>query len=72
MSTPVFVKVERYKKVQTAIDRVKKRLEDAKIVFKRINELKTEEEHELGAWQSELARIENKISNIQSALSKPR
>ncbi|MBI2142370.1 hypothetical protein HYU15_02690 [Candidatus Woesearchaeota archaeon] len=71
MNAPVFVKVERYKRAAAVIDRVKKRLDDAKSVIKRLNELKFQEEHELKEWQAELENIGKKLSYIEGSLSRP-
>lgn len=68
---PVFVKIEKYKKAGTVIERVKKRLDDAKTVLRRLNEIRSQEERELHEWQQELAAIEKKIEYIEDALSKP-
>ena len=71
MSAPVYVKVEKYKRVHMAISKIKKRVDDAKEVLKRIIELKAEEEHEINAWQQEFEKIESKVEFIENSLSKP-
>ncbi len=71
MNAPVFVKVERYKRAVSVIGRVKNRLDDAKAVIKRLNELKSQEERELREWQAELENIEKKLAYIEGSLSRP-
>ena len=68
MNAPVFVKIDRYKKVKDVVDRMRKKLDEAKSTLTRINELKAEEEKELAAWQAEFARIESKIDFLSDNL----
>ncbi len=68
MAAPVFVKVERYKRVNGVLERIRKRLDDAKAVLARIDELSAEEERELSAWKTEFSKIESRIHMVEDAL----
>ncbi len=66
---PIYIKIDRHKKVGTVIGRIKTSLEEAKTVLARLNELKDAEEHELTEWKAELERISSKVSYIEETLS---
>ena len=67
---PLFIKIDKYDKVHGIIAKVKTRLEDAKAVLQRIEELNEQEEKQLREWKSEISRIEGKIGFIDESFSK--
>lgn len=71
MAAPIFVKIDKYKEVNEAINKVKSRLEEAKNTLKEISELKEQEDKEIKTWQEELDAMEQKIGFITQKLSKP-
>ncbi|OGM02117.1 hypothetical protein A3K72_04040 [Candidatus Woesearchaeota archaeon RBG_13_36_6] len=68
---PVFVKIADYKDVLEVVGLLNDKLEKAKEIMERINELKNEEDTELELWQAELDEIERKLSFIDKSLFKP-
>lgn len=67
---PVYVKIKEYNEVLEVIELLLQKLDKAKNVMKKINELKNEEDTELELWQAELAEIEKKIEFIDDKLFK--
>ncbi|MEW5896736.1 MAG: hypothetical protein AB1668_03530 [Nanoarchaeota archaeon] len=68
---PVFIKVEEYNSVLELMNVVKKKLDEAKSILLRINDLKNEEDHQLELWQNALAEVEKKIDFIDQSLAEP-
>ena len=68
---PVFVKIADYKDVLEVVGLLNDKLEEAKEIMARINELKNEEDTELELWQAELEEIERKLGFIDKSLFKP-
>ena len=68
---PVFVKIADYKDVLEVVGLLNDKLEKAKEIMARINELKNEEDTELELWGAELEEIERKLSFIDKSLFKP-
>lgn len=69
-SMPVFVKINEYNEVLEVIDLLIDKLEKAKGIMAKINELKNEEDTELELWQAELEEIEKKLSFVDKSLFK--
>jgi len=67
---PVFVKIKEYNEVLEVIELLLQKLDKAKSMMKKINELKNEEDTELELWQAELAEIEKKIEFVDEKLFK--
>lgn len=68
---PVFVKIEDYKDILDVLELIKDRLSEAKRTLADINEMKNEEDEELGMWSSTLNEIEKKIESIDRTLFEP-
>ncbi|MBI2133160.1 hypothetical protein HYU11_00600 [Candidatus Woesearchaeota archaeon] len=66
---PVYIKVDRYKKIGGVIERIKVSLDEAKVVIARLDELKVEEEKELQQWKAELEKISSKVAYIEDSLA---
>lgn len=67
---PVFVKINEYNEVLEVIDLLIDKLQKAKGIMAKINELKNEEDTELELWQAELEEIEKKLSFVDKSLFK--
>lgn len=65
---PVFVKINEYNDVLEVIELLNEKLEKAKQVMAKINELKNEEDTELELWSAELDEIEKKLSFVDNNL----
>jgi len=68
---PVFVKIDEYKNVLDVMNMIRNKIEDAKEVLAKINELKNEEDAELELWHTGLDEIERKIVFIDKTLFEP-
>ncbi len=68
---PVFVKIEDYKNVLELMEKLKKRLADAKQMLEKISELKREEDAIIESWQSDIEKVEEKIEFIDRTLFEP-
>lgn len=68
---PVFVKIEEYKDVLDIMNMVKAKLEEAKAIIAKINELKNEEDAELELWHAGVEEVERKIDFIDRSLFEP-
>lgn len=68
---PVFVKIDNYKDVLEVVGLLNEKLEKAKEIMAKINELKNEEDTELELWQAELEEIEKKLNFVDKNLFKP-
>ncbi len=68
---PVFVKIEDYKGVIDVLELIKNKLAEAKRALADINELKNDENTELGSWSSTLDEIERKVDDIDKVLFEP-
>ncbi len=68
---PVFVKIDEYNEVLNLVKLVRKKLDEAKEVLLKINDLKNEEDHQLEMWQNSLAEIEKKIDFMDHSLNEP-
>ena len=68
---PVFVKIDEDKDVLEVLKLINDKLEKAKGVITKINQLKNEEDNELEMWQTELEDIENKLILMNKTLLEP-
>ena len=69
--TPVFVKLDEYKDVTDIVNLAREKVQQAKAVLNRIQQLKSQEDAEFESWQNELSEIENKIEDIDKKLMVP-
>ncbi|MBS3158136.1 hypothetical protein J4206_02525 [Candidatus Woesearchaeota archaeon] len=69
--TPVFVKIDEYKEVLQVMELIKSKLEQAKTTLNKVNQIKTQEDNELAAWQQALAEVEKKVEFIDQKLLQP-
>lgn len=68
---PVFVKIDEYKDVLEVLDLLNKKLEKAREIMDRINDIKNDEDSELDLWEKELVEIEKKLDFINRTLMEP-
>ncbi len=68
---PVFVKIEEYRDVLEVLNLLNKRLEKAKEIMARINDIKNDEDAELDLWESEITEIEKKLDFMNRTLTEP-
>ena len=71
MKSSVFVKIDRYREIYDVISQIKSKLDEAKQLLRKVKELKGQEDAELASWQSELETVEQKLSTITEAMTKP-
>ena len=71
MKSSVFVKIDRYREIYDVISQIKSKLDEAKQLLRKIKELKSQEDAELASWQNELETVEQKLSTITEAMTKP-
>jgi hypothetical protein len=67
----VFVKIDQYKEVLDVIELIKNKIEQAKSILGKIDELKNDEDAELGLWKTNIDEIERKIDDIDNTLLEP-
>lgn len=65
---PVFVKIDEYRDILDVINVIKSKINDARHVLKRINELKAEEDNEVDLWTSNIGEVERKVEMIDKTL----
>jgi len=68
---PIFVKVEKYNEARDVVALIKKKIELARKVLGKIDELREQEDAEIDAWKSDIEDVEKKISAIQHSLTAP-
>jgi hypothetical protein len=68
---PIYVRIEEYRDVLDVVNMLKNKLEEAKSVLAKLNELKNEEDIELERWENGLAAVERKIQFIDKTLFEP-
>lgn len=65
---PLFVKVEKYKTAVKHIDEIKSKLAEAEKVLRNLNNIKSEEEQEIKAWQEDIDEIKAKLMEVDKSL----
>ena len=68
---PVFVKIEDYKNIVDVLHVSQEKLQTAKALLTKIQELKEEEDAELAAWQAELDDIDERLDHVSRTLLEP-
>ena len=68
---PIFVKIEEYKNIVDVLRLTQEKLEKAKMLISKIQELKQQEDAELDAWQSEIEDIDGRLDLINKTLLEP-
>ncbi len=68
---PVYVRIEEYKDVLDVMNMIRNKIEAAKAVLAKINELKNEEDAELELWHTGLEEVERKVVFVDKTLFEP-
>ena len=68
---PVFVKIEDYKDITEIMTLVKEKLDQARFLLNKINELKRQEDAELSNWTRELDEVTKRVYEIDRMLLEP-
>jgi len=68
---PIYVKLDEYKDILDIMGLMKTRINEAKKVMGKINEIKNEEDSELELWKSELDEVDRKVEFIDKTLFEP-
>ena len=71
METPVFVKIDDYKKLLNEMDAIKTKISSIKKTIAQIESLREQEEAELKLWTDNISSVEKEISFIDSTLFEP-
>lgn len=66
---PVFVKIDKYTNIADSIGQINGKIEEAKKILEKIEEIKKQEDEEIQNWKHEVATAEEKIHNIKDILS---
>ena len=68
MRTTVFVRINRYKEVETIINQIKGKIQEARDIISKISQFKAEEENELNVWSDDIQKIEQQIEFVEKAM----
>jgi chromosome segregation ATPase len=66
--TPVYVKVPEYDEATASLEAIEKKIQEARGLLGRLNELKAEEDKELLAWAESLDEVQGKIAALRANL----
>ena len=69
--SPVFVKIDEYKKILDVIDNLKKQIQTVHETIAEIRTLREEEEQGLEEWEDHIADVQRKVSIIDRTLFEP-
>lgn len=68
---PVFVKIEDYKDITEIMALVKEKLDQARFLLSKIDELKKQEDAEISNWTRELDEVTKRVYEIDRMLLEP-
>lgn len=68
MNAPVFVKIDRYAEIESTVLQIKQKLQNAKVILGKLNQLKAEEEQELRTWADDIKQMEDKLNVVDHSL----
>lgn len=68
MEAPIFIKIEDYEKITSLIGSIKAKIDEAKNLLAKVNELKGREETEISICNNTIEEIERKIEHIKTLL----
>lgn len=68
---PVFVKIEDYKDITEIMGLIKEKLDQARFLLNKINEIKKQEDAELANWSKELEEVRKRVYEIDHLLLEP-
>jgi uncharacterized protein Yka (UPF0111/DUF47 family) len=67
-STPVFVKMDKYKEVMQLVELIDKKIGNARQTLTELEEVKQRENEELEAWARNIEDIRHKMDDIRDQL----
>lgn len=68
MEAPVFVKIDNYRDITALIENIKIKIDEAKSLLLKVNELKGKEDVEIGICSNNLEEVERRIEHIRALL----
>jgi hypothetical protein len=68
----VFVKIDEYNDILDIIALINEKVKEARIILGKINDLKNQEDNELGTWKNSLDDVERKLKYIDQTLFEPK
>ena len=71
IGAPVFVKVDDYKEILDVLDMIKGKISDIRGTLAGINEMRSQEDAEISAWNDAIGDIEKKIDNFDKMIFEP-
>ncbi|MGM5480019.1 MAG: hypothetical protein ACQESC_01000 [Nanobdellota archaeon] len=70
--SPVFIKIEEYRKVLELVDKLKKKTTDVKKTVTQIKDLREKENDTIKYWEQKIDDIDKKIVYIDQTLFEPK
>jgi hypothetical protein len=67
----VFVKIDTYNDILDIIALVNEKVNEARVILGKINDIKNQEDTELDAWKQSLDEVERKLKYIDQTLFEP-
>ncbi len=68
---PVFVKVEEYKAILELLGKVRERLNQARTLLAKVNELKQQEDQQIENWAKDIDDVEERLTSISQSFTEP-
>ncbi|MBW3003061.1 hypothetical protein KY328_00790 [Candidatus Woesearchaeota archaeon] len=68
---PIYVKIDEYRDVLDIMNMIKSKLNEARKILGKINDLKNEEDAELELWHTGLDEVERKVEFVDKTLFEP-
>ena len=69
--SPVFIKVEEYKKVLSLVEDLKKKSRDVHSTIDKIKDLRAKEEEFISSWESKIEDVDKKVAYVDQTLFEP-
>ncbi|MBW2998620.1 hypothetical protein KY321_03705 [Candidatus Woesearchaeota archaeon] len=68
---PVFIKIDKYEDVLDLMNIVRDKVEKAKEVLIKIDDLKRKEDEKINQWKNNILDVESKLQNLNNNLFEP-
>ncbi len=68
---PVFVKVDEYKSILELLETIKQRLDQARQLLAKVNELKQQEDQQIETWARDIEDVKERIASVDKSLLEP-
>ena len=69
---PIYVKIDEYNDVLEMMNVVKSKMDKARSLLSKLQDVKSKEDHELNEWKNQLQQISHQVVAIDKALFDPR